>query len=254
MPFRRKTRYLARLAKKFRKTAPNCMIARCGAHFVTSSIHGYSVRLIAFSLRRKTIWFGFVRLLSAFQSSYEVSCSVPYLLKSGCQWRMLPSEFPKWRTAHSCFTKWSEPGLEGFSVLERALKNAVGEARARQGRKSSTSFLNVDARSIRNTDGIGEKGCDAGKKVSGIKRHIAVDAQGLPHAIAVTTANVTRPQGIATVLGPLCAADLRSVRSILADGGYVGQPFAQAVEESIGARVQIAKRSELHTFAVMPRR
>ena len=51
-----------------------------------------------------------------------------------------------------------------------------------------------------------------------------------------------------------CAADLQAVQRILADGGYVGQPFAQAVEELLGAKVQIAKRSELHTFAVMPQR
>jgi transposase len=53
---------------------------------------------------------------------YEVFCGVLYLLKSGCQWRMLPSEYPKWRTVHAYFAKWSEPGPDGFSVLERALK------------------------------------------------------------------------------------------------------------------------------------
>jgi len=53
---------------------------------------------------------------------YEVFCGVLYLLKSGCQWRLLPGEFPKWRTVHSYFAKWSEPGLDGISVLERALK------------------------------------------------------------------------------------------------------------------------------------
>lgn len=51
-----------------------------------------------------------------------------------------------------------------------------------------------------------------------------------------------------------CSADLQAVQSILADGGYVGQPFAHAVEELLGAKVQIAKRSELHTFAIMPQR
>ena len=53
---------------------------------------------------------------------YEVFCGVLYLLKSGCQWRMLPGEFPKWRTVHSYFQRWSEPGPDGISVLERALK------------------------------------------------------------------------------------------------------------------------------------
>jgi transposase len=129
----------------------------------------------------------------------------------------------------------------------------VGEARARQGRKSSTSFLIVDAQSVKNTDSAGEKGYDAGKKVSGIKRHIAVDTQGLPHAIAVTTAEVTDRKEALLALGR-CAVNLQAVQRILADGGYVGQPFAQAVEELLGAEVKIAKRSELHTFAVMPQR
>jgi transposase len=113
--------------------------------------------------------------------------------------------------------------------------------------------LIVDAQSVKNTDSAGEKGYDAGKKVSGIKRHIAVDTQGLPHAIAVTTADVTDRKGALLALGR-CAADLKAVQSILADGGYVCQPFAQAVEELLGAKVQIAKRSELHIFAVMPQR
>ncbi len=53
---------------------------------------------------------------------HEVFNAVLYLLKSGCQWRMLPEGFPKWRTVHSYFAKWSEPGPDGVSVLERALK------------------------------------------------------------------------------------------------------------------------------------
>ena len=111
----------------------------------------------------------------------------------------------------------------------------------------------VDAQSVKNTDSAAAKGYDAGKKISGIKRHIAVDTQGLPHAIAVTTAEVTDRKGALLALSR-CAADLQAVQSILADGSYVGQPFADAVEKLLGADVQIAKRSELHTFAVMPKR
>lgn len=132
-------------------------------------------------------------------------------------------------------------------------KNLVGEARIRLGRKSSTSFLIVDAQSVKNTDTALLKGYDAGKKVSGIKRHLAVDTQGLPHAIAVTTADVTDRKGALMALGGR-ASDLRSVKSVLADGGYMGKPFAQGVESLLGAQVHIAKRSELHQFAVMPQR
>jgi transposase len=55
---------------------------------------------------------------------YEVWCAMLYLLRTGCQWRALPSDFPKWRTVHSYFAKWSEPNDEGVSLLERALKKS----------------------------------------------------------------------------------------------------------------------------------
>ena len=111
----------------------------------------------------------------------------------------------------------------------------------------------MDAQSVKNTDSAEHKGYDAGKKVSGIKRHIAVDTQGLPHAVAVTTAEVTDRKGALEAMAR-CKANLGRVQSVLADGGYVGQPFEQAVQATLGATVQIAKRSELHTFAVMPQR
>jgi transposase len=115
--------------------------------------------------------------------------------------------------------------------------------------------LIVDAQSVKNTDTAGSKGYDAGKKVTGIKRHIAVDTQGLPHAVAVTTAEVTDRKGALQAL-QRCKAGLQRVQSVLADSGYVGQPFAQSVRDILGERVavQIAKRSELHTFKVMPQR
>jgi len=113
--------------------------------------------------------------------------------------------------------------------------------------------LIVDAQSVKNTDSARHKGYDAGKKVSGIKRHIAVDTLGLPHAIAVTTAEVTDRKGALLALAHR-AQELSRVQAVLADGGYVGQPFAQAIKRLLGAQVQIAKRSQLHPFAVMPKR
>jgi transposase len=113
--------------------------------------------------------------------------------------------------------------------------------------------LIVDAQSVKNTDTAGEKGYDAGKKVSAIKRHIAVDTQGLPHAIAVTTADVTDRNG-ALAAFDRCTNNLQHVSSVLVDGGYSGKPFSEAVQQKLGATVQIATRSELHTFAVMPKR
>ena len=113
----------------------------------------------------------------------------------------------------------------------------------------------MDAQSVKNTDTASQKGYDAGKKVSGIKRHIAVDTQGLPHAIAVTTAEVTDRKGMLQAF-QRCRSGLGRVVAVLADSGYVGEPFAQGVRDVLSetVAVQIAKRSELHTFAVIPKR
>ena len=114
-------------------------------------------------------------------------------------------------------------------------------------------FLIIDAQSVKNTDTAMEKGYDAGKKVSGIKRHIAVDTQGLPHALAVTTADVTDRKGCLVAL-ERGRDNLGAIQKILADGGYTGKAFASSVQELIGAEVEIAKRNELHRFAVLPKR
>jgi transposase len=111
----------------------------------------------------------------------------------------------------------------------------------------------VDAQSVKNTDSAENKGYDAGKKVSGIKRHLAVDTQGLPHALHVTTANVTDRAGALTMFS-LHQADLSQVQKVLVDGGYCGEAFAGAMKELVGACVEVTQRHQLHTFAVLPKR
>lgn len=111
----------------------------------------------------------------------------------------------------------------------------------------------MDAQSVKNTDTAENKGYDGGKKISGIKRHIAVDTQGLPHAIHITTANITDREG-AVVMATNSKEDLSDVKNFLVDGGYTGGPFSIAIQEILGAAVEIAKRSELHKFVVIPKR
>ncbi|WP_244903215.1 IS5 family transposase, partial [Xenorhabdus innexi] len=186
---------------------------------------------------------------------YEVFCALLYILKSGCQWDMLPNDFPSKSTVYYYFKLWKEkPSETEPSLLEQALKkNVVGEARISRGRNASTTFVIIDAQSVKNTDTAREKGYDAGKKVSGIKRHIAVDTQGLPHAISVTTANVTDRKGALKAF-TLHKKSLTGVKNVLADGGYTGETFANSVHHILGATVEIAKRNELHTFSVIPKR
>lgn len=129
----------------------------------------------------------------------------------------------------------------------------VGDARIQSGRKATTSFVIVDAQSVKNTDTAEQKGYDAGKKVSGIKRHIAVDSNGLPHSILVTTANVTDRDGAITMFTAE-KNNLASVENVMVDGGYSGDKFAASIKELINANVEVAKRNELHSFAVIPKR
>jgi len=92
-----------------------------------------------------------------------------------------------------------------------------------------------------------------GKKISGIKIHLVTDIMGLPHGISATTANVGDREGAVEMI-KIYAPNLANIAKILADGGFTGENFAKAVAALIGAEVEIAKRNELHKFAVIPKR
>ena len=72
---------------------------------------------------------------------YEVFCGLLYLLKSGCQWRMLPSDFPKWRTVHSYFQIWSDTDEGKESVLDQALKKNGWRGPVRPWEEDQNKFL-----------------------------------------------------------------------------------------------------------------
>ena len=129
----------------------------------------------------------------------------------------------------------------------------VSEHRVNDGREEETTFLIIDAQSVKNSDPAESKGYDAGNQVAGIKRHLAVDSQGLPHILSVTTANISDKAGAKKMLEDR-KSDFQKVENVLVDGGYNGQPFADFVEETLGAQVEVAKRNELHTFVVIPKR
>jgi transposase len=129
----------------------------------------------------------------------------------------------------------------------------VGEARIASGRSEKTSMAITDAQSVKNTGFAREKGYDAGKKVSGIKRHIAVDTNGFLHAVEVTTANVTDRDG-AILMTKRHQNTRANIETMLVDGGYTGEKFAQQIKRITGATVEVVKRNELHTFKVLPKR
>ena len=86
-----------------------------------------------------------------------------------------------------------------------------------------------------------------------MKLHIAVDILGLPHAMLVTTADVTDRAGALSMIGYV-APNLSKCLKILVDGGYTGENFANSVKKLIGADTEVVKRNEFHKFAVLPKR
>jgi transposase len=111
---------------------------------------------------------------------YDVFCAVLYSLKTGCQWRMLPGDFPQWTMVYFYWRQWNKTGADGQTPLEKALEHRVETHRTPEGRAGPTPFLIMDSQSVPNTSTAHVKGYDGGKQVSGIKRHIGVDTQGLP--------------------------------------------------------------------------
>ena len=181
--------------------------------------------------------------------------AVLYLLREGCRWRALPKDYPDWNLCYYYYRVWRDHIDEdsGLPLLELVLSTLVAQDRIGDARAEQTTFLILDSQSVKNTAPAQEKGYDGGKKVSGIKRHVAVDSRGLPHGLLVTTANVSDKAGAKAMLAQ-CAPRLSSVKKVLVDGGYEGEPFAQSVQELLGAEVEVAKRNELSPFALIPKR
>ena len=111
----------------------------------------------------------------------------------------------------------------------------------------------VDAQSVKTTDLTKNSGYDGGKKISGIKRHMAVDINGLPQAILVTRANVSDRSG-ALAMFSLASQNLELVQHVMVDDGYTGNDFADQVKLILNAKTTVAKRNELHMFTVLPKR
>ena len=95
---------------------------------------------------------------------YDVFCAVLYVVQGGIQWRMLPSDYPKWQTVYYYFRIWSEKDETGGSILDHVLQKLVKQIRNEDLRRGKTTFGIVDAQSVKNADTAEEKGYDAGKK------------------------------------------------------------------------------------------
>src|SRR5215212_3219536 len=124
--------------------------------------------------------------------------AVFYVLKSGCPWRLLPKDFPPWKSVYDWFRRWRIDGT--WKRLNAALRERL---RCRLGRDPHPSAGIVDSQSARTT-GVGgnERGFDPAKKVEGRKRHLLVDTEGLVLEVRVHSAKVPDEDGIRLLLDP----------------------------------------------------
>ena len=178
----------------------------------------------------------------------EIWNAISYLVKTSCQWRSLPSDFPNWRIVYYYFSVWTKSGL-----IQRIHDSLVKSFRKKAGRRPQPTVGIIDAQSVKNTlVNSQERGYDAGKKIKGIKRHVVVDTQGNILAIAIQSASVQDRDGAACVI-EMMANKWRRIKKLYADGGYRGK-LIQTVKEKFNIDIEIIKTKDLPTFKVLPKR
>jgi putative transposase len=180
----------------------------------------------------------------------QVVNALLYLVRTGCQWRMLPKDFPPWSTVHTWYRRWRTAGT--WQRITEALRQQV---RRQAGRPPSPRSSAVDSQSVKTAGQGGPKGYDAGKKVSGRKRHIWVDSLGLLLAVSVTAADVPDARAACDLFHDRLWDELPRLEVVYADSQYRAGYLHEEVFDWASFRLHVVSRPEgVEGFVRLPQR
>src|SRR5262245_34753379 len=169
----------------------------------------------------------------------DVVNAVFYVLRTGCQWRYLPRDFPPKSTVWRYFDEWRHNGT--LDIIHDVLRTKV---RTQDKPYAPRTTASVDSQSVDTTSGGEQRGRDNAKNVDGRKRHIVVDSMGLLLAVLVTAASVDDGPAAPDLFARLEGQPLRRVRRLFADNKYHDFALYEWVEERVRAELSIVRRPE----------